>query len=66
MSDELLTADEMATRLRVRPETLRGWSRRGLIPAVRISRKTVRFDPDAVMSALTALQDERQECSDNQ
>lgn len=52
MTDELLTASEMAKRVRVQAGTLREWSRRGLIPSVRISRKTVRFDPIAVLSAL--------------
>ena len=52
MPDELLTAAELAARLRVRPDTLKAWSRRGCIPAVRITPKVVRFDLDAVLASL--------------
>ncbi len=51
---ELLTARELAKRLRVSPETVRAWARRGSIPAVRLSRKVIRFDADAVIAALSA------------
>ena len=50
---ELLTADEIAERLGVRPRTVREWSRKKLIPAVRLSRKVIRYDPTAVVAALT-------------
>lgn len=49
---ELLTADELATRLRVRPGTIRAWARRGLIPSVLISPKVRRFDVCAVIDAI--------------
>ncbi|MGZ0174479.1 MAG: helix-turn-helix domain-containing protein [Planctomycetales bacterium] len=49
---ELLTADELADRLKVRPGTVRFWSRQGRIPAIRLTPKVVRFDLDAVVSAL--------------
>lgn len=49
---ELVTAEEIAERVRVQPDTVKGWGRRGIIPAVRISRQTVRFDLDAVLQAL--------------
>ncbi len=39
---ELLTARELAKRLRVSPETVREWGRRGCIPALRLSRKAIR------------------------
>lgn len=51
MSD-LLTAEELADRLRVTPETVRAWARRGRIPSVRFSPKVVRFDPEAVREAV--------------
>ncbi len=50
---ELLTAHELAERLRVSPETIRGWARHGLIPTLRLSPKVIRFDPQAVVAALT-------------
>jgi predicted site-specific integrase-resolvase len=49
---ELLTAEEVAGRLRIRPETLKAWARRGRIPRIRISPKVVRFDLDAVIESL--------------
>ena len=51
---ELLTADELADRLKVRPDTVRSWSRQGRIPAIRITHKVVRFDFDAVVKALAS------------
>jgi DNA-binding transcriptional MerR regulator len=53
---ELLTAEEIAERLRVRPDTVRAWSRRRLIPRVRLSPKVIRYDPAAVIAALTGRQ----------
>ncbi|MFH1418772.1 MAG: helix-turn-helix domain-containing protein [Planctomycetota bacterium] len=53
---ELLTAKELAERLRVRPETVRVWSRRGLIPRVQLSPKVIRYDLTAVVDALTRQQ----------
>lgn len=52
--DEWLKADEIAQRLKVKPETVRAWARRRLIPAIRINCKTVRFDFDEVRRALIA------------
>lgn len=42
---DLVTADELAVRLRVRPDTVRRWARAGLIPSIRLSAKVRRFDP---------------------
>jgi hypothetical protein len=50
---ELLTAEELGERLRVRPDTVRAWSRRGLIPRLELSYKVIRYDPVAVIAALT-------------
>jgi len=52
MAQELLTADEMAARLRIQPETLRGWARRGFVPRIVASPKVIRFEPAAVIDAL--------------
>ena len=50
---KLETAEELAQRLHLKPSTIRKWSRQGKIPAVRISPKVVRFDPIAVLAALS-------------
>jgi len=50
---ELLTAKELAARLRVSPETVREWARLGRIPALRLSRKAYRYDLQAVLLALS-------------
>lgn len=52
MIDDLLTADELAERLRVRPSTVRRWYRDGRIPAVRLTPKVIRFDYVSVVEAL--------------
>lgn len=53
---ELLTADELADRLRLRPSTIRRWAREGRIPAVRVTPKVVRYDLAAVLRAIRAEQ----------
>lgn len=50
---ELLTARELAKRLRVSPETVRAWARRGSIPTLRLSRKVIRYNAEAVLAALS-------------
>jgi excisionase family DNA binding protein len=51
---DLLTARELGKRFRVAPDTVREWARRGSIPTVRLSRKVIRFDLQAVLAALSA------------
>jgi excisionase family DNA binding protein len=48
----LLTAEELAERLKIQPSTVRRWSRDGRIPTVRLSPKVVRYDYDAVVETL--------------
>lgn len=52
---ELLTTQELVARLRVSPETIRAWARRGLIPTLRISPKVIRYDLAAVLAAISAV-----------
>jgi len=49
---EILTADEIANRIRVRRSTIVRWVGQGIIPAIRPSPKILRFDPEAVILAL--------------
>lgn len=58
--DGLLTADELATALRIRPATVRLWTREGIIPAIRITGKIVRYDPVDVEQALRERSAQRQ------
>jgi excisionase family DNA binding protein len=50
-TDVLLTAEELAKLLGVRPSTIRTWYRRGRIPGVRLSPEVVRYDMAAVLDA---------------
>ena len=50
---ELLTADELADRLQVRPSTVRRWARERRIPTVRLTPKVVRYELAAVVDAMT-------------
>lgn len=49
---ELLTADELADRLQLRPSTIRRWAREGRIPAVRVTAKVVRYDMADVLRGI--------------
>jgi excisionase family DNA binding protein len=54
MNDELLTAEEVADRLRVKPDTIVVWARQRRIPAHRLSRKVIRFRLSEVIESLEA------------
>jgi excisionase family DNA binding protein len=49
---ELLKTEELAQRLQVKPDTIRRWVRRGLLPVMRISPKVFRFDLIEVLATL--------------
>ena len=49
---ELVTRTELSKQLRVRPDTVSDWVRRGLIPVIRVNDRVLRFDPEAVRQAL--------------
>ena len=48
----LATAREVAELVGVSTWTVYGWARRGLIPAIRVTDRILRFDADAVIAAL--------------
>lgn len=58
---ELLTADQLAKRLKISPHTVRLWSRERKIPTVWLSRTVRRFDYAEVLKALNGREglDER-------
>ena len=49
---ELLTARELAVRLRVSIDTIQIWTRSGTIPSLRFTRKAIRYDLSKVFAAL--------------
>lgn len=51
-SDELLTIRELAARLKLHPDTLRGLYRRKVIPGIKVGHRTLRFEYGAVVEAL--------------
>ena len=56
---QLLTANELADLLRLRPDTIRLWTRESIIPAIRITGKVIRYDPVEVERALRDRSDRR-------
>ena len=57
MENDLLTAEQLADRLAVKPRTIREWFRAGLIPATRLSPKVIRYNLDDVVKALKERQE---------
>jgi excisionase family DNA binding protein len=54
--DNLLTTAELAKRLKVTPDTVREWTRRGSIPGIRLSAKVIRYDLRQVLAAIAKAQ----------
>lgn len=50
--DDLLTATELADRLRIKRSTVLDWHRSGRIPSIRLSHKVLRFNLGEVLAAL--------------
>jgi excisionase family DNA binding protein len=59
-TDQLLTAEQLADRLSVKPGTVSQWRRAGKIPAIRLSPKVVRFNLQAVVDALAERERQRE------
>jgi excisionase family DNA binding protein len=57
ISGRLLTAPEVASRLKVTAKTVRTWARAGRIPSFQLSQRGLRFDWEAVMRALASPAD---------
>lgn len=51
---ELISVREGARRLGIEPRTLRGWLAAGRLPAVRLSARCVRIDPDDLAALVAA------------
>jgi predicted site-specific integrase-resolvase len=62
---ELLTANQLAERLHIRPRTVQAWARMGRIPTVKLSPKVVRFDWQTVVTALRELAEHPEVRHDN-
>ncbi len=56
LDGDLLTADEVAAKLRIKADTLMGWVRQNRVPCIRLGRKIVRFNFGDVVAALKAAQ----------
>lgn len=52
MQDELLTKEQVARLLRVKPGTVSRWASEGKIPRIVVSPKTIRFDAGDVLRFL--------------
>ena len=63
METELLTAEQLADRLCVKPRTVRQWSLDGLIPAMRLTPKVIRYRLDDVVASLQERQAAQQEAN---
>jgi len=53
---DLLTLDELAHKLKMHPDTVRGLKRRGVIPALVIGHRTLRFSWPDVLDKLRQAQ----------
>lgn len=51
----MLTANELAERLGLVPDTVRAWARAGRLPCVRLGARTIRFDPEEVNRAMSEI-----------
>jgi excisionase family DNA binding protein len=59
MSEQLITAEELGKSLGVSAFTIGQWARKGKIPAIRITKKVIRFCSEDVLDALRAKQKTR-------
>jgi excisionase family DNA binding protein len=57
LAPELLTVSEIASELRVNPQTVRNWIERGELPAVRVGKRRVRVQR-SVLETFVGIQPE--------
>ncbi len=55
----LLNARELAALIGTTPRTILNWKREGIIPAIQVGQRFVRFDADKVFAALGEADDRR-------
>ena len=51
-ASQFLTAEELGVRLRLKADTIVAWAREDRIPAIRLSKKVLRFRLADVLAAL--------------
>lgn len=56
MRNDLLTGEQLAERLGVKPRTVKQWLHAGFIPAIRLTPKVIRYNLDNVVEALQERQ----------
>ena len=61
MQKEIVTVTQLAKRLQLKPETVRIWARKGLIPSLHPTPKTLRFEIDSVLTAMEKITTRRME-----
>lgn len=61
MQQEIVTVMQLAQRLQLKPETIRIWARKGLIPSLHPTPKTLRFEMDSVLKAMGKITVSRRE-----
>jgi excisionase family DNA binding protein len=52
---ELITKSDTAKRFKVSTRTIDNWVSEGKIPSIKIGLKTIRFDWNAVMNSIKAI-----------
>ena len=65
MGKKIVTAEELAEQLSLKPKTIHDWARQGKIPSLRISPKVIRFEMEAVLAVIkrTATGEEIPKCA---
>jgi excisionase family DNA binding protein len=54
----IVTPQQMAEELGIRPSTLKSWAKDGLIPSIKPTRRTLRFNRERVLAALQGQSEE--------
>jgi len=65
VESKLVDASAVAEAMGIRSATVRRWANQGLIPVVRISSRTVRFDLADVLAAIRKMAQSQQTIADS-